>query len=33
LAHLAGQPIDDHRHRVAGLIDEQLVAAVGRSAA
>jgi hypothetical protein len=27
LAHLAGQPIDDHRHRVAGVIDEQLVAA------
>jgi hypothetical protein len=27
LAHLAGQPVDDHRHRVAGVIDEQLVAA------
>src|SRR5271163_3489093 len=24
---LAGQPVDDHRHRVAGVIDEQLVAA------
>jgi hypothetical protein len=24
---LAGQPVDDHRHRVAGIIDEQLVAA------
>ena len=21
---LAGQPVDDHRHRVAGVIDEQL---------
>ena len=27
LAHLAGQPVDDHRHRVTGVIDEQLVAA------
>jgi hypothetical protein len=27
LVHLAGQPVDDHRHRVAGVIDEQLVAA------
>ena len=27
LAHLAGQPVDDHRHGVAGIIDEQLVAA------
>ena len=27
LAYLAGQPVDDHRHRVAGVIDEQLVAA------
>jgi hypothetical protein len=26
LAHLAGQPVDDHRHRVAGVVDEQLVA-------
>jgi hypothetical protein len=25
-AHLAGQPIDDHRHGVTGVIDEQLVA-------
>ena len=24
---LAGQPVDDHRHRVAGIIDKQLVAA------
>jgi hypothetical protein len=24
---LAGEPIDDHRHRVAGVIDKQLVAA------
>ena len=24
---LAGQPVDDHRHRVAGVIDKQLVAA------
>jgi hypothetical protein len=24
---LAGEPIDDHRHRVAGIIDKQLVAA------
>ena len=27
LPDLAGQPVDDHRHRVAGVIDEQLVAA------
>jgi hypothetical protein len=27
LAHLAGQPVDNHRHGVAGVIDEQLVAA------
>ena len=27
LAHLAGQAIDNHRHGVAGVIDEQLVAA------
>jgi len=27
MAHLAGQPIDDHRYGVAGVIDEQLVAA------
>jgi hypothetical protein len=27
LAYLAGQPVDDHRHRVARVIDEQLVAA------
>jgi hypothetical protein len=27
LAQLAGQPIDDHRDRVTGVIDEQLVAA------
>jgi hypothetical protein len=27
LAYLAGQPVDDHRHCVAGVIDEQLVAA------
>jgi hypothetical protein len=26
-AHLAGQPINDHRRRVAGVINEQLVAA------
>jgi hypothetical protein len=26
-SHLAGQPVDDHRHRVAGIIDKQLVAA------
>jgi hypothetical protein len=26
-ADLAGQAVDDHRHRVAGVIDEQLVAA------
>jgi hypothetical protein len=26
LTNLAGQPIDDHRHGVAGVIDEQLVA-------
>src|SRR5438445_9310845 len=26
LAHLAGQPVDDHRYRVAGVVDEQLVA-------
>ena len=26
LTDLAGQPVDDHRHRVAGVIDEQLVA-------
>jgi hypothetical protein len=25
--HLAGKPVDDHRHRVAGVIDKQLVAA------
>jgi hypothetical protein len=25
-AHLAGQPIDDHRDGVAGVINEQLVA-------
>jgi hypothetical protein len=25
--HLAGQPVDDHRYGVAGVIDEQLVAA------
>src|SRR5271168_3394731 len=24
---LAGKPVDDHRHRVAGVIDKQLVAA------
>ena len=24
---LAGEPVDDHRHRVAGVIDKQLVAA------
>jgi hypothetical protein len=22
LAHLAGHPVDDHRHRVAGIVDE-----------
>jgi hypothetical protein len=27
LTHLAGQPVDDHRHRVASVVDEQLVAA------
>jgi hypothetical protein len=27
LARLAGQPVDDHRHRIAGIVDEQLVAA------
>src|SRR5262245_49674562 len=27
LAYLAGQPVDDHRHCGAGVIDEQLVAA------
>lgn len=27
MAYLAGQPVDDHRHGVAGIIDEQLVAA------
>jgi hypothetical protein len=27
LARLSGQPVDDYRHRVAGVIDEQLVAA------
>jgi hypothetical protein len=26
LAHLAGPPVDDHRYRVAGVINEQLVA-------
>src|SRR5205809_7922040 len=26
LAHLAGQPVDDHRYRVAGVIDPPLVA-------
>ncbi len=26
-SRLAGQPIDDHRHRIAGVIDKQLVAA------
>src|SRR5205823_1173915 len=26
LVHLTGQPVDDHRHGVAGVIDEQLVA-------
>jgi hypothetical protein len=26
LTHLASQPVDDHRHRVASVIDEQLVA-------
>ena len=30
---LAGQPVDDHRHRVAGVIDKQLVAADMGSAA
>jgi hypothetical protein len=25
-AHFTGQPIDDHRYSVAGVIDEQLVA-------
>ncbi len=24
---LTGEPVDDHRHRVAGVIDKQLVAA------
>jgi hypothetical protein len=26
-ADLAGEPVDDHRHRVAGVIDKQFVAA------
>ena len=26
LAHLAGRPVDDHRHRVACVINEQLIA-------
>jgi hypothetical protein len=26
VAHLAGQPVDDHRHRVACVINEQFIA-------
>jgi hypothetical protein len=32
LAYLSGQPVDDHRHGVAGVIDEQLVAPRGSGA-